>query len=155
MQVGNYMVKNEQKQHARPEPRKRWEKRQSSHRRRLLNGGNKQAPNRSRNHNPGSEARKGTLHQIPERPFHEEHAGSTERRAHERNQNSENRFYLTRLVSADGRSHPRQVAHLFPESAVAFSSEEGALFRMRSNLQAKKQSSQRENERAETTPHWC
>ena len=65
VQMGNRPVQNQQEQDAQPKPDHRREKRPPAHILRLFHGGNQQAPNRCRRHNPGGKAGQSPLeHQI-------------------------------------------------------------------------------------------
>ena len=64
MKMRNQMVKREQKQHAKPESRKRREESEAPKVFRLLNGRDQQAPDRSSRHHPRGKSGKGTLDRI-------------------------------------------------------------------------------------------
>ena len=78
MQMGNQVVKQEQKQYTNPKADKRREKGQPSHAFGLLDSRNQQAPDRRCNHYTSSKASKRALHHITKRFFHKEHTRRTE-----------------------------------------------------------------------------
>ena len=101
VQVRDDVVEQQQKENADPKAEKRRQKREFSHRRRLLDGGDQQAPHRGRDHHARGKARQRALHSVAERLFHEEHARRAERRAEKWDQNAVKCFH---------------VVHLFPRS---------------------------------------
>ena len=78
MQVGNNVVKREQKCNADPKAQKSGQESQLSHPGRLLDSRDQQTPHGSSHHHPGSKAGQRALHRIAEGFFHKEHTGSAQ-----------------------------------------------------------------------------
>ena len=94
VQVRDDVVEQQQKENTDPKAEKRRQKREFPHRRRLLDGGDQQAPHRGCDHHARGKARQRALHSVAERLFHEEHARRAERRAEKRDQNAVKCFHV-------------------------------------------------------------
>ena len=92
MEMWNDMIQQQQEEHTGPESHNSGNKGRLARSFCLIHGGNEQAPNGSRHHDTGGEARKGALHRFVQVAAHEKDAGGTQCGSRKRNQNTTDYF---------------------------------------------------------------
>ena len=113
VQMRDDMIQQEQEADPQPKSRRRRRKGPASQIRRLLHGGDQQAPDRGGHHDAGRKAAERLLHALAERLPHEEDASCAERGAEKGNQQTDPYRFHPRpnqpFFSTGADSTPRQV----------------------------------------------